>query len=82
MNNNVDYHGMAELYPGPRLRHGAVGYHRFDSLAEAVQFAVEELNPLSLSGAFIEVDEVRYDSDEIRKLYDSDAYPLTRNPAR
>jgi len=82
MNNNVDYDLMAELYPGPRLRRGAISYHRFDSLAHAVQFAVEELNPLSLSGAFIEVDEVRYGSDEIRELYDSDAYPLQRHSVR
>ncbi len=79
MNSNIDYREPAELYPGPRLRHGSVGYHRFDTLAEALQFAIEELNPLSLSGAFIEVDEVRYDSDDIHRLYASNAFPLPRH---
>ena len=82
MNSNVDYREPAELYPGPRLRHGSTGYRRFDTLAEALLFAIEELNPLSLSGAFIEVDEVRYGSDDIHRLYDSEAFPLPRRPAR
>ena len=75
----TDYNAPAELYPGRRHRSGREArYQRFPSLAEAVQFTVEEL-PLDLQrGSILEADEVRYDGDAIRDLYFDDAYPLRR----
>lgn len=79
MNDNVDYAAPAELFPAASWRRNIVSYHRFDSLAEALRFAVEELNPGLLPGAFIESEEVRYSADEIRALYTAMGHPLTRS---
>jgi Arc/MetJ-type ribon-helix-helix transcriptional regulator len=75
-----DYSAEAELFPLIRRKftRGPVGYKRFTSAAEAIRFAVEELPPDLLSGAYLEVDEDRFDANEIRQLYESDTYPLGR----
>ncbi len=54
-------------------------YKRFDTAAEALRFAVEEMPAPALLGAYLEVDEVRFGLHEIRDLYDSDRYPLKRS---
>ena len=79
MNDNVDYAVRAELFP-PASGRGKVAYRRFDSLAEAVQFAVESMAPAQLTGSFIEAEEVRFGAVEIRALYDAESYPLVRQP--
>jgi len=78
MNDNIDYGAPAELFPAPSHRRGQLRYHRFDTLAEAVRFAQEELSPLERAGALIEADEVRYSGTEIAALYDAVGYPLQR----
>lgn len=78
MNDNVDYRSPAELFPAAKHRGGALRYLRFETLAEAVQYAVESLDTRALSGAFIEVEDDRYGAEEIRRLYESEAYPLSR----
>ncbi len=75
MNDNVDYAVAAELYPAPTRRKGPVGYRRFDTLAEAVRYAVESLPPVQLAGAFIETEENRYGAPDIRALYDAFDFP-------
>jgi hypothetical protein len=79
MNDNVDYRAPAELFPAPSFRRGPLSYHRFDTLAEALRYAIEELTPPQLAGAFIEVDEVRYGASEIDALYRAAGYPLVRS---
>ena len=77
----VNYNAEAELYP-PRRRsfsRGPVGYKRFKSAAEAIRFAMEELPSELLLGAYLEVDEDRFDGSAIRQLYESEAYPLKRH---
>jgi hypothetical protein len=37
--------------------------------------------PACLAGAFLEVDEQRYGSDDIRRLYENAEYPLIRHGA-
>ena len=75
-----DYNAAAELFPTRKRmpRRQPLGYRRFAQAADAIRFAMEDLSPDLLSGAFLEVDEQRYDSDGIRRLYDSAKYPLVR----
>jgi hypothetical protein len=82
MNDNVDYRAPAELFPAPSHKRGALAYHRFDTLAEAVRYAVESLTSPQLAGAFIEVDEVRYGGAQIEALYAAPGYPLVRPATR
>jgi hypothetical protein len=76
-----DYTAAAELFPTRRRlpKRQSFGYKRFDQAAQAIRFAVENLPPDSLVGAFLEVDEQRFGSDGIRRLYDSAEYPLKRS---
>jgi hypothetical protein len=75
-----DYGAPAELFPvqNRMSRRQSCGYWRFDRAAEAICFAVEKLSPKLLAGAYLEVNEVRFDSKGIRGLYDRVEYPLVR----
>ena len=70
----------AELFPSKsrRRRREPIGYGRFARAADAIRFAIEELPSELLPNACLEVDELIFDRDEIRRLYDSDRYPLSR----
>jgi hypothetical protein len=67
----------AELSPAKSRRH-PVGYGRFARAADAIRFAIEELPAELLPGARLEVNEMIFDRDGIRRLYDSEDYPLVR----
>jgi hypothetical protein len=81
--SRFDYDAAAELFPTRRRlpRREPFGYKRFEQAAQAIRFAIEDLPPQCLIGAFLEVDEARYGSDEIRRLYESAEYPLARRSA-
>lgn len=81
--SQFDYTAAAELFPTRRRmpRRQPLGYRRFAQAAQAIRFAMEDLAPELLIGAFLEVDEERYDGDGIRRLYESDEYPLPRHGA-
>jgi len=78
-----DYGTEPELFPSRSWKSARrrFAYRRFGNAAEAIRFAIEELPPELLSGAYLEVDEVRFDGGGIRKLYDSSEYPLPRSNA-
>jgi hypothetical protein len=81
--DGFDYTTEAELFPS-KVRSGRkppLGYRRFAQASDAIRFAIEELPPASLLGAYLEVDEKRYDSRGIRRLYESSTYPLARRKA-
>ena len=80
---DFDYDAEAELFPTRKRlpQRERFGYKRFARAADAIRFAIEDVPPKSLIGAFLEVAERRYSSDDIRRLYESAAYPLTRHKA-
>ncbi|HEY3790498.1 MAG TPA: hypothetical protein VGM09_01615 [Bradyrhizobium sp.] len=77
---DFDYNAAAELYSTRRRmpRRQPLGYRRFAQAADAIRFAIEDLEPELLLGAYLEVGEERFDSGGIRQLYDSAEYPLAR----
>ena len=75
-----DYGAEAELFPSRnrKSRRQTIGYKRFGRASDAIRFAIEKLPPEFLPGACLEVAEARYNGGEIRRLYESTDYPLTR----
>ena len=78
-----DYEAEAELFSARSRKSSrqSAGYKRFDRAADAIRFAIEELPPEQLLRAHLEVEECRFDSNGIRRLYDAAAYPLARRDA-
>lgn len=75
-----DYGTPAELFMAKR-RGGVrqrLGYRRFATAAEAIRFAVEDFPAVRTLGAWMQVGDSRFDSEEIQRLYESDDYPLPR----
>lgn len=74
------FEAPAEIYSsgGTRARKGAMNYRRFQSSAEAIRFAVEELPQILQRGTVMEVGDDRFEFADIRALYDREDYPLPR----
>ena len=73
--STFDYTASAELFAAQ----GRFRYQRFDQTVEAIRYAIEKLPPKVLAGSSIEVKDQRYNAAQIRALYDSERYPLSRN---
>jgi hypothetical protein len=69
---SFDYDTAAELFEVQSCtsRRRSCGYRRFGR-ADAIRFAVEDLAPKQLAGAYLEVDEARFEGNAIRQLHDS-----------
>jgi hypothetical protein len=80
---DFDYGNSAELFSlrPSRGRRRPLDYRRFASAAEALRFVVEDLPPQFFVGAYLQVEESRYQGAEIRRLYASSHYPLPRRVA-
>jgi hypothetical protein len=78
-----DYSAEADLFPsrGRKSRRTSYKYQRFDRAADAIRFAIEVLPSDLLTGTYLEIDEARYDSRAIRRLYDGVQYPFARRTA-
>jgi hypothetical protein len=76
---DFDYLASAELF-APQGRSG-LRYRRFPRAADAIRYAIEKLPADRLSGSRLEIEGRRYDSQQIRALYENEAYPLTRTLA-
>jgi hypothetical protein len=79
-----NYNDGAELYfagSGARARR-RIGYRRFARAAAAIQFAIEQLPPATLQGAFLEVGEERFGAADILLLYEHADFPLRRRAAQ
>jgi hypothetical protein len=76
---SFDYGAPAELFPSRMKKgRGRITYKRFDTAAEAIRFAMEEVPPPALLGVYLEVNEAQYRLPEIQYLYERAAYPLKR----
>jgi hypothetical protein len=76
----IDYSARAGLFPPKRrsVRGHLVGSMWFNSAAEAIRFAIEELPAEVLLGTYLRVDHDKVYGDAIRKLYENAGYPLDR----
>src|SRR6516165_2126212 len=77
---SFSFNTSAELFPAAirKKKRAGFAYRRFGTAAEAVRFAIEELPADSLNGAYLQVEEARFDQNGIRSLYESEAFPLPR----
>ena len=71
-----DYSAPAELYAA-QGRQG-FRYRRFLNAGEAIRYAVEKLPTNLLPGTRLKVENREYVGKQIRSLYESKRYPLTR----
>ncbi|MFN7024243.1 MAG: hypothetical protein ACK4QP_06920 [Pseudorhizobium sp.] len=77
-----NYSAGAGLYPCKTVRRQShLRYKRFESAAEALRFAIEDMPSSLLRGSILEVDELRLDGVQMRQLYDAESFPLSRRAA-
>ncbi|MGV1908360.1 hypothetical protein [Agrobacterium cavarae] len=74
-----DYTGEAGVYAGKsKVETRGPRYRRFETAAEALRFAVEDMPNSQQRGSLLEIGEARYSQRQIRVLYDAPGYPLSR----
>jgi len=80
---SFDYTASADLFSMTNRngRRQPMNYKHFESAAEAIRYAIEEIPTQNLVGTLLETDESRHDSKAIHRLYTSPSFPLTRRTA-
>ncbi len=66
-----DLSSPAEIFisKGIGRKRNALGYHRFDTAAEAIEFAVEEFSDLGGEGLVMTVDDKRFNLTALRQIH-------------
>ncbi|WMS44663.1 hypothetical protein RDV64_09880 [Acuticoccus sp. MNP-M23] len=69
-----DLRSPAEIFisKGIGRKRNALGYHRFDTAAEAIDFAVEAFSDLGAEGLVMTVDDKRFNLAALRALHRSE----------
>ena len=75
---SFDYDAPAELFLSKRVGNTREKYRRFATAAEAIRYAVEDLQTPKAFGAWLQVGDERFSSSEIQRLYEADDYPLRK----
>jgi len=74
--DKIDFSAPAELFPSRNRKIASrLKYRRFDTAADAIRYAVEELPEPLLLGAFIEIEDNRLGHKDIRACYESERFP-------
>jgi hypothetical protein len=78
--DTFDYQVPAEVYAsrGRGATKRPMTFYRFKSAAEAIQFVMEKLPAEMLMGTTMEIGEERFIGNDIKKLYHSESFPLSR----
>jgi hypothetical protein len=77
--DGFDYQAPAELFSSRNAkRRWPMRYRSFDTAAEAIRFAMEEIPAPVLFDVYLQVDDERFGANQIRALYENIAYPLVR----
>jgi hypothetical protein len=76
---HLDFHARAELFLGSDWHNAsAQGAKSFRTAAQAIRFAFEEAAPVSLHGARLIVGDMAFSGNDLKELYKSSDYPLSR----
>jgi hypothetical protein len=67
---SFDYEAPAELFLAKRTKSGHQNHRRFATAVEAIRYAIEDLRT---------PEDERFDSTEIQRRYEADAYPLRKS---
>jgi hypothetical protein len=62
-----DYNARAELFLAKRTKSSRENYRRFATAAEAIRYAVEDLRTPRALGAWMQVGDERFNSNEIQR---------------
>lgn len=80
--HSFDYTAVAELSPTAarswRSKQRSGFSRRVDPAAEAIRYAMENVEPTLLDGSFLEVGDSLFNGVGIRNFYARDTYPLER----
>jgi hypothetical protein len=75
---SFDSSAPAELFLAKPMKGRRTKYRRFATAAEAIRYAVEDLRTPRAFGAWLEVGDERFNSNEIQRLYEANDYPLRK----
>ena len=75
---SFDYSAPAELFLAKPPKGSRTKYRRLATAAEAIRFAVEDLRTPRAFGAWLQVGDERFNSNDIQRLYEASDYPLRK----